>query len=322
MADRAKKISELNALTSPSANSLLVIVDNPGLANVETKKITLGNLFGHISANVTVTGITSLGNVTSNNITASQTISANVINVSNSVIVGNVTITPGSIRTGGLFNNGNILYTSNNRISYITMLSYDVPTNALVANGVVATRSLYSANDFASIFAVNFSNIRVGAFDNVNSYSQAMVWNSNTGSRASSDYIVTADEGDDSRLYADFGIASGTYSYPGFEIIKPHDAYLFSANTDLLLGTGGSNTGVIVFTGTPNANATHSQFHSNGMLEVRNTTRTGKLFFSNTTSTPANSSATGSVGEVRVDSSYIYVCVATNTWKRASISTW
>lgn len=37
---------------------------------------------------------------------------------------------------------------------------------------------------------------------------------------------------------------------------------------------------------------------------------------------PANASATGTLGEIRIDANYIYVCVATNTWKRAGIATW
>lgn len=37
---------------------------------------------------------------------------------------------------------------------------------------------------------------------------------------------------------------------------------------------------------------------------------------------PASATATGDAGEVRFTSDYIYVCVATNTWKRAEISTW
>lgn len=39
-------------------------------------------------------------------------------------------------------------------------------------------------------------------------------------------------------------------------------------------------------------------------------------------STPASAAATGTKGEVRWDTSFIYVCVATNTWKRVAISTW
>jgi hypothetical protein len=37
---------------------------------------------------------------------------------------------------------------------------------------------------------------------------------------------------------------------------------------------------------------------------------------------PANASATGTAGQIRYDSSYVYVCVSTNTWKRAALTTW
>lgn len=37
---------------------------------------------------------------------------------------------------------------------------------------------------------------------------------------------------------------------------------------------------------------------------------------------PANASDTGTAGEIRVDASYIYICTATNTWKRVAIATW
>lgn len=39
-------------------------------------------------------------------------------------------------------------------------------------------------------------------------------------------------------------------------------------------------------------------------------------------STPANASDTGTAGQIKWDSSYIYVCIAANTWKRVAISTW
>jgi hypothetical protein len=38
-------------------------------------------------------------------------------------------------------------------------------------------------------------------------------------------------------------------------------------------------------------------------------------------SVPGSSSATGAVGDIAFDSSYIYVCHATNTWKRVALST-
>ena len=37
---------------------------------------------------------------------------------------------------------------------------------------------------------------------------------------------------------------------------------------------------------------------------------------------PATASSTGSAGDIRYDSGYVYVCVATDTWKRAALTTW
>lgn len=41
-----------------------------------------------------------------------------------------------------------------------------------------------------------------------------------------------------------------------------------------------------------------------------------------TASTPSSASDFGIAGEIRWDANYIYVCVATDTWKRVAISTW
>lgn len=40
------------------------------------------------------------------------------------------------------------------------------------------------------------------------------------------------------------------------------------------------------------------------------------------TQTPASASATGVAGTIAWDASYIYVCTATDTWKRVAIATW
>jgi hypothetical protein len=41
-----------------------------------------------------------------------------------------------------------------------------------------------------------------------------------------------------------------------------------------------------------------------------------------TARTPASAAAAGNAGDICWDSDYIYVCTATNTWKRTAISTW
>lgn len=68
-------------------------------------------------------------------------------------------------------------------------------------------------------------------------------------------------------------------------------------------------------------------------LQVGSTTKfnvdnTGKMTTATNTinvataKTPSSASDTGMTGDIAWDSNYVYVCVATNTWKRSAISTW
>lgn len=40
------------------------------------------------------------------------------------------------------------------------------------------------------------------------------------------------------------------------------------------------------------------------------------------TDVPASASATGVAGSLAMDADYLYVCVATDTWKRATLASW
>ena len=53
MSDRAKKITELAALVAPTAEDLMVIVDDPSGTPV-TKYVTVSNLLGNSAANVVI----------------------------------------------------------------------------------------------------------------------------------------------------------------------------------------------------------------------------------------------------------------------------
>ena len=56
-------------------------------------------------------------------------------------------------------------------------------------------------------------------------------------------------------------------------------------------------------------------------FEVVGVTDTDKLRVTAPT-VPASASATGTAGEISWDADYIYVCTATDTWKRVAIATW
>lgn len=57
-------------------------------------------------------------------------------------------------------------------------------------------------------------------------------------------------------------------------------------------------------------------------LEVGGAIKATQFKISALNTAPASATATGTIGEVRITANYIYVCTATNTWVRASLSTW
>ena len=56
-------------------------------------------------------------------------------------------------------------------------------------------------------------------------------------------------------------------------------------------------------------------------LDVNGTFRTTQLNVSALNTAPATASSTGTLGEIRITADYIYICTATNTWKRVAIAT-
>lgn len=78
---------------------------------------------------------------------------------------------------------------------------------------------------------------------------------------------------------------------------------------------GGSSTSPIL--SVQNHDGTHIFDSSNTLTFVQH-----GQFGVATTLTPASSSATCTTGQIAWDSGFVYVCTATNTWKRATIATW
>jgi len=64
-------------------------------------------------------------------------------------------------------------------------------------------------------------------------------------------------------------------------------------------------------------NSRRLSIKSNGVVEIAGDTLRIQNY-----KTPASATATGVKGDIVQDASYIYVCVATNAWKRTAIATW
>lgn len=80
------------------------------------------------------------------------------------------------------------------------------------------------------------SNAKMTYVDNVNNYTQILMQNKNSGSNASGDIVVTADNGNDSSHYIDLGINSSTFSAGG-GLDGPDDGYLLVEGGQLLIAT-------------------------------------------------------------------------------------
>jgi hypothetical protein len=46
------------------------------------------------------------------------------------------------------------------------------------------------------------------------------------------------------------------------------------------------------------------------------------LLGANTTSVPLTKNSTGSAGQIAANGTHLYICVATNTWRRVTLSAW
>jgi hypothetical protein len=66
----------------------------------------------------------------------------------------------------------------------------------------------------------------------------------------------------------------------------------------------------------------------NGNVGIGTTSPTAKLdnagdtYRQRVSRTPASASAAGNAGDQCWDANYIYICTATNTWKRAALTSW
>ena len=90
-------------------------------------------------------------------------------------------------------------------------------------------------------------------------------------------------------------------------------SFLFGSSTSLQLGAAGDVKVTIKQAGNVGigtTNPTELLDIASDSIRIRNS------------QTPASAAATGTAGQIAWDANYVYVCVATDTWKRTSLSTW
>ena len=99
-----------------------------------------------------------------------------------------------------------------------------------------------------------------------------------------------------------------------------------SVNGVLTVQGSSGNNGQVTLAGNGVVNGTTSLRLAVGSTNIvsvaaTGTTTTGQINIAALNTAPASATATGVLGEIRFTADHIYVCVATNTWKRVAIAT-
>ena len=113
---------------------------------------------------------------------------------------------------------------------------------AFVANKVI-TGSLNAGAFSYGTLAYSDIDIFSSYTLSVNNYVQKILQNTNSGTAASADFVISNNLGTASTYYGDFGITSSGYNTPGQNITNtPNTVYLQAVTTGLAIGTLNANT--------------------------------------------------------------------------------
>jgi hypothetical protein len=282
-------------LTVPGNLNAVTASPAPSINGFDTINAINFSASGNVTASNFITG-GSGGNITG----------ANVISA-NSFITPNTTIDSGVSTTGsvvalniiqsGIGNvNGYNAYFANNVTvqGVVQASSFIAPegNGTFIGNIISGDGALYAG---VPGYTPLGSNVVVQFAANVNNYSQINFQNISNGSAASTDYILTADNGNDTTYYADLGINGSAHADPDFfgDTTSINDVYLYAVGPGNYISTDsgpgnlilGSADGLIkMFVGnTAQANVIQ-QVTSTGVEVFGNVNATGNIIAGNITS--------------------------------------
>lgn len=154
------------------------------------------------------------------------------------------TVTTNANLTGPITSVGNVTSVTGHAITY-AMLQQETLYSVLGNNTASTANSAalqYLVLGSPTFTTSGFNLLQITA--SANTYAQMALQNSATNAAASTDYIVTADNGNDATHYADFGINSSLGGAAPFS--NANAAYLYSSDNELDIGALGAS-GVINF---------------------------------------------------------------------------
>jgi len=136
---------------------------------------------------------------------------------------------------------------------------------------------------------------------------------------------------DSKATFSNLTVTIGTTTLPAIGITATNGSYPTVSFTDSFGSSavaGGAGGVLILRAGGITAAANKVYVLANGNVGIGAVNPNARLTVVSDTmclttpKTPASATDTGTTGNICWDANYIYVCVATNTWKRAALTTW
>jgi hypothetical protein len=272
-------------------------------------------------SNSTVTSRITIANVVTTNVYASFYSTGNIASASQlgsgtanttTFLRGDLTFAVPTAAAAAGGSNTQVQFNDSTAIAGSAGFTFDKATNnATIANTLTVSTKLKVGSaagyDFGALALIEIEQSQ-------NTYVQSVIQNANSGTNASGDLVITADTGNDSVNYLDIGINSSLYSNATFSLVGALDAYMYSSNSHLVIGTATAKDVIFHANGTTSAdrkmtigatsivvnnisfavsNSTTNSTLSPSLLTIGNSTTYGS--FSNTTLLIASNSTVNSI---------------------------
>jgi hypothetical protein len=229
MADRAKKISELDAAAAPANTDYVVLVTNTAGTAV-TKRLSFANVLVRSTAAAVAAITAPQGQILFGTTTGFTSNSTFFFDSYGLEVTSNATFGVEGSGSGVIHVHGAVA----------SNLAPDTPNNYFLGNTSHPWASISVSTIRTANLTYNDTNIVIQMAANAASYLQSVLQNSSAAANASTNYNVSADTANSTVNYGEYGINSSTFSGSG-RFSDPLAVYLAAATSNLAIGTYGSN---------------------------------------------------------------------------------
>jgi len=239
---------------------------------------------------------------------------------SGALVVGNGT--SGGLGVGGAINAGSTIAATSNITSYAKL----VTDRIAAANGVVVEAIKADIGTDATLGALT---VGIGGVSSATGASRYGYFGAGDNGAWRTLYLGSNTAAGGGRIFipsteSSTGTSSGALVVSGgVGVAKSINAGENGASHSFQGGDGGSGSTILAIK--DYAGSTKVNIDGVGGVGISASlvlSGSSNVFRISNAQTPASATATGTAGTIAWDTSYIYVCTATNTWKRVAISTW